>query len=62
MHLTREVTSVRTEKKEMKLHLSTDDRDARDFPGGPVVGNSPCNARDTGLIPGWGTKIPHSLG
>ena len=22
------------------------------FPGGPVVKNPPCNARDTGLIPG----------
>ena len=27
--------------------------------GGPVVKNSPCNAGDKGLIPGWGTKIPH---
>ena len=24
------------------------------FPGGPVVGTQPCNARDTGLIPGQG--------
>ena len=24
------------------------------FPGGPVVKNSPCNAGDTGLIPGLG--------
>ena len=24
------------------------------FPGGPVVNNTPCNARDTGLIPGPG--------
>ena len=32
---------------------------AWDFPGGPVVKNSPCNAGDVGLIPGWGTKIPH---
>ena len=29
----------------------------RDFPGGPVVKNLPCNAGDAGLIPGWGTKI-----
>ena len=28
-----------------------------DFPGGPVVWNSLCNAEDTGLIPGQGTKI-----
>ena len=30
------------------------------FPGGPVVKNPPCNAGDTGLIPGWGTKIPYA--
>ena len=24
------------------------------FPGGPVVKNPPCNARDTGSIPGLG--------
>ena len=27
------------------------------FPDGP--GNLPSNAGDSGLIPGWGTKIPH---
>ena len=32
------------------------------FPGGPVVKNPPCNAEDMGLIPGWGTKIPHGMG
>ena len=26
----------------------------RDFPGGPVVKNPPCNAGDKGSIPGWG--------
>ena len=31
----------------------------RDFPGGPVVKNPPCNA---GSIPGRGTKIPHAAG
>ena len=34
---------------------------AGDFPGGPVVKNLPCNVRDTGLIPGQGTKIPHTM-
>ena len=34
---------------------------AWDFPGGPVVKNLPCNARDVGLIPGWGTKIPYAV-
>ena len=32
----------------------------RDFPGGSVVKNLPCNAGEVGLIPGWGTKIPHA--
>ena len=31
----------------------------RDFPGSPVVKILPSNARDVGLIPGWGDKIPH---
>ena len=26
-----------------------------DFPGGPVVKNSPFSAGDVGSIPGWGT-------
>ena len=32
---------------------------SRDFSGGPVVKNPPCNVEDVGLIPGQGTKIPH---
>ena len=32
----------------------------RDFPGGPVVKNLPFNSGHTGLIPRWGTKIPHA--
>ena len=32
------------------------------FPGGSVVKNLPSNARDEGLIPGGGTKIPHAMG
>ena len=32
----------------------------RDFPGGPVVKNTSCNAGDKGSIPGRGTKIPHA--
>ena len=34
----------------------------RDFPGDPVVKNSPSNAGDEGLIPGWGTKISYAMG
>ena len=33
----------------------------RDFPGGPMVKNLPCNAGDVGSMPGWGTKILHPL-
>ena len=32
----------------------------RDFPGGPMVKNLPCNAEEAGLIPGQGTRIPHA--
>ena len=31
-----------------------------DFPGGPVVKNPPCNAGDTGSIPGRETNSPHA--
>ena len=34
---------------------------SRDFAGGPVVKNTPGNAKDTGLIPGPGTGIPHAM-
>ena len=32
----------------------------RDFPGGPVTKNPPCNATEEGLIPDQGTKLPHA--
>ena len=35
---------------------------SRHFPGGPVVKNLPSSAGDAGLIPHWGTKIPHAVG
>ena len=31
-----------------------------DFPGGPVVKNPPCDAGDTGSMPGRETKIPRT--
>ena len=34
----------------------------RDFPGGPVVRNLPCNAGDAGSIPGRGTNTQHAAG
>ena len=33
---------------------------AGDLPGSPVDKNLPCNAGDTGSIPGRGTKIPRA--
>ena len=33
---------------------------SKDFPGGTVVKKPPSKAGDVGLIPGRGTKIPHS--
>ena len=32
----------------------------KDFPGGPVVKNLPCNAGDMSSIPGRGNKTPHA--
>ena len=32
----------------------------QDFPGGPAVKNTPCNAGDVGSIPSQETKIPHA--
>ena len=34
----------------------------RDFPGGPVVKNTPSNVEYVGLIPAGGTKISHAAG
>ena len=42
------------------LPLQVRNREAREFPGGPVVKNPPCNAGDVGSIPGQGTKIPYA--
>ena len=32
-----------------------------DLPGGTVVKNPPSNTKGMGVIPGWGTKIPHAM-
>ena len=34
---------------------------SRDFPGGPVVKSTPCNAENTGWILGWDTKVTHAM-
>ena len=41
---------------------ATDFKSLMDFPGGPVVKNSPSNAGDVGSISGWKTKISHAAG
>ena len=33
----------------------------RDVPGSPVAKTPSFNAGGPGLIPGWGTKIPHAV-
>ena len=34
----------------------------RNFPSGIVIKNPPFDAGKAGLIPGWGTKLPHASG
>ena len=34
----------------------------KDFPAGSVAKTPPSSAGGVGLIPGWGTKIPHPTG
>ena len=34
---------------------------ARDFPDGSVVQNPPSSAGNSGLTPGWGTKVPYAV-
>ena len=33
----------------------------QDFPGGPLVKNSPSNAEDSGSTPDQDIKIPHAV-
>ena len=42
------------------IKTSTNNKCWKNFPGGPLVKNLPCNAGDVGLLPAWGTKIPHA--
>lgn len=44
----------------MVLTLQSKMEHSGDLPGGPEV-NSLCNAEDSGLTPGQGTKLPHAL-
>ena len=43
-----------------KFTFSLNMHTVQDFLGSPVVKTLPCNAGNTGLIPGLGTKIPHA--
>ena len=33
----------------------------RDFLAGTVAKDPLCNAGDAGLIPGWGSELPHAV-
>ena len=48
----------------LKTNKQTHKREERRgyFSPGPGVENLPSNAGDMGLIPGQGTKIPHTVG
>ena len=54
--------STKALRRETLVMCSRSRKEFRDFPGGPVVRNPPCNAGDTGSISGWGTEIPHTTG
>ena len=57
----KEIKGIQIGKEEVKLSLFADNMILfiQGSPGGPVVRNPPCNARDTGSIPGLGG--PHVL-
>ena len=64
----RKGVSILQERKEtLHYSLGSGSKDAKtdEFeglpPGGPVVKNLPCNAGDSGSIPGQGTKSHMSL-
>ena len=52
---------VHVKNKQTNKKLKREQR-RRYFPPGPVVENLPSSAGDVGLIPGRGTKIPHTMG
>ena len=52
---------VHVKNKQTNKKLKREQR-RRYFPPGPVVENLPSSAGDVGLIPGRGTKTPHTMG
>ena len=52
---------VHVKNKQTNKKLNREPR-RRYFPPGPVVENLPSSAGDVGLIPGRGTKTPHTMG
>ena len=45
-------TMINLKVKILKWKIIKTNKKHEDFPGSPVIKNPPCNARDTGLIPG----------
>ena len=50
----------RKDERKKERNCSYKNSHRRNFPGGPGVENSLCNAGDAGSILGQGTKIPHA--
>ena len=53
------ILNKHTAKTKFSNEFAESEKQDRDFPGGPLVKNLPCNAGDACRIPGWGTKTPH---
>ena len=52
---------VKKQQLEPDMEQQTDSKLGKgDFLGSPEVKNLPCNAKDAGLTPGQGTKIPYA--
>ena len=56
------MTAVFSSESIITLNMNGLNTPTRDFSGGPGVKNLSSKARDTGLIPGEGTKIPCAAG
>ena len=55
------MTAVFSSESIITLNMNGLNTPTRDFSGGPGVKNLPSKVRDTGLIPGEGTKIYHVM-
>ena len=61
-HFIEGTVSTKALRQETLVMCSRPRKEVRDFPGCPVVKNPPCNAGDTGSVPGRGAEIPYATG